>query len=99
MCFIFLFRNGDKNKIVGAIEPNCSVLPVVEKAYENARFLCEQYYMNSPDLRLEAYDTTVQSPVNQDKEVKFTKMTLHSSMLQRTSDLEICKTPQWLSSR
>ena len=45
-------------RIVGAIDPNCSVIPIVERAYENARFLAEQYYMIAPGIEVKAYDFT-----------------------------------------
>lgn len=35
---------------VGCVDPNCDVTAVVQDAYENARFLCDQYYMASPGL-------------------------------------------------
>ena len=35
---------------IGCIDPYCNVISVVKDAYENARFLCDQYYMASPDL-------------------------------------------------
>lgn len=38
------------NRHVGCIDPYCDVISVVRDAYENARFLCDQYYMASPDL-------------------------------------------------
>lgn len=34
---------------IGEIQPKCDVLGVAEDAYENAKFLCEQYYSQSPD--------------------------------------------------
>ncbi|KAI0211297.1 [Pyruvate dehydrogenase (acetyl-transferring)] kinase, mitochondrial [Lamellibrachia satsuma] len=34
---------------IGSIDPYCNVLRVAEDAYENARFLCEQYYMTAPE--------------------------------------------------
>ncbi|KAK2166750.1 hypothetical protein NP493_1307g01024 [Ridgeia piscesae] len=34
---------------IGSIDPYCNVLQVAEDAYENARFLCEQYYMTAPE--------------------------------------------------
>ncbi|GBN43717.1 [Pyruvate dehydrogenase (acetyl-transferring)] kinase isozyme 1, mitochondrial [Araneus ventricosus] len=37
---------------IGCIDPNCSVTAVLKDAYENARFLCDQYYMISPDLEI-----------------------------------------------
>ncbi|KAH3691440.1 pyruvate dehydrogenase (acetyl-transferring) kinase isozyme 2, mitochondrial-like isoform X2 [Dreissena polymorpha] len=38
---------------IGCINPNCDVTEVVKDAFENARFLCEHYYMCSPDLQIE----------------------------------------------
>ncbi|TRY72503.1 hypothetical protein TCAL_00193 [Tigriopus californicus] len=63
---------GDKvdqgQRSVGAIDPNCSVIPIVERAYENARFLAEQYYMASPELKVRAYDKSCENskaiPIN-----------------------------------
>lgn len=42
---------------VGGIDPNCSVVAVLQDAYENARFLCDQYYLASPELRLKEYNS------------------------------------------
>ena len=38
------------NRHVGCIDPQCNLMGVVQDAYENARFLCDQYYLASPDL-------------------------------------------------
>lgn len=35
---------------VGCIDPLCDVISVVKDAYENARFLCDQYYLACPEL-------------------------------------------------
>lgn len=35
---------------VGSIDPYCNVVSVINDAFENARFLCDQYYLVSPDL-------------------------------------------------
>lgn len=37
---------------VGCIDPVCDPASVVLDAYENARFLCDQYYLASPELKL-----------------------------------------------
>ncbi|KAK7092947.1 pyruvate dehydrogenase (acetyl-transferring) kinase, mitochondrial-like isoform X2 [Littorina saxatilis] len=43
---------------IGCIDPNCNVKHVVEDAYENAKFLCEQYYLVAPDLHIECKNAT-----------------------------------------
>uniref|UniRef100_A0A674D333 Protein-serine/threonine kinase n=1 Tax=Salmo trutta TaxID=8032 RepID=A0A674D333_SALTR len=43
-------------KQIGSIDPHCSVTEVVRDAYENARNLCDRYYMNSPELVLEEFN-------------------------------------------
>ena len=37
----------------GAIDPKTNVIAVVKDAYEDARFLCEQYYLSAPELRID----------------------------------------------
>lgn len=41
---------------IGCIDPNCDVKSVVYDAYENAKFLCDQYYLTSPDLVIEQHN-------------------------------------------
>lgn len=50
-----LFGKKEKNndpRHIGCIDPNCNVSSVVQDAYENARFLCEQYYLAAPELQI-----------------------------------------------
>lgn len=52
-----------KNKIdmegfIGEIQENCDVLGVAEDAFDNARFLCEQYYNTCPECDFISEDTT-----------------------------------------
>ncbi|CAB0042459.1 unnamed protein product [Trichogramma brassicae] len=46
------------NRHIGCIDPHCDVISVVKDAYENARFLCDQYYMASPDLVVKQFNST-----------------------------------------
>ncbi|MBN3271414.1 PDK1 kinase, partial [Polyodon spathula] len=43
-------------KQIGSIDPNCNVVEVIKDAYENASRLCDLYYMNSPELKLEEFN-------------------------------------------
>uniref|UniRef100_A0A3B4ACH2 Protein-serine/threonine kinase n=1 Tax=Periophthalmus magnuspinnatus TaxID=409849 RepID=A0A3B4ACH2_9GOBI len=43
-------------KQIGGIDPHCHVSDVIRDAFENARNLCDRYYMNSPDLILEEFN-------------------------------------------
>ncbi|TSM68886.1 [Pyruvate dehydrogenase (acetyl-transferring)] kinase isozyme 1, mitochondrial [Bagarius yarrelli] len=52
-------------KQIGSIDPFCRVKDVIKDAYENARDLCDRYYMNSPDLKLEEFNGKEPSkPIN-----------------------------------
>ena len=42
--------------MVGTIDPQCEITPVVVQAYESARFLCEQYYLSAPAMEYTSYD-------------------------------------------
>lgn len=41
---------------IGCIDPHCDVVRVIEDAYANARFLCDQYYLASPELVLKYHN-------------------------------------------
>uniref|UniRef100_A0A7N6BUS1 Protein-serine/threonine kinase n=1 Tax=Anabas testudineus TaxID=64144 RepID=A0A7N6BUS1_ANATE len=45
---------------IGSIDPHCCVSEVIKDAYENARNLCDRYYMNSPELILEEFNVKEQ---------------------------------------
>ncbi|XP_034283353.1 pyruvate dehydrogenase (acetyl-transferring) kinase isozyme 1, mitochondrial [Pantherophis guttatus] len=47
-------------KHIGSIDPKCNVVEVIKDGYENAKSLCDLYYMNSPELILE--EKNVKSP-------------------------------------
>jgi len=42
---------------VGSIDPDCDVPMIVKDAFNNAAFLCDQYYLQSPSLELEVVNT------------------------------------------
>jgi len=51
---------------VGCIDPQCDLVGVVKDAYENSRFVCDQYYLASPQLdlkeingKLNSYQVTI----------------------------------------
>ncbi|XP_041372046.1 pyruvate dehydrogenase (acetyl-transferring) kinase isozyme 3, mitochondrial-like isoform X2 [Gigantopelta aegis] len=50
---------------IGCIDPKCNVLHVVEDAYENAKFLCDQYYMVSPEVDIKCVNDHDKEPVIQ----------------------------------
>lgn len=53
-----LFGSDGANQrgFVGCVDPNCNVLVVAEDAFDNAKFLCDQYYLTSPSLVIEQYN-------------------------------------------
>uniref|UniRef100_A0A8C6U2C0 Protein-serine/threonine kinase n=1 Tax=Neogobius melanostomus TaxID=47308 RepID=A0A8C6U2C0_9GOBI len=52
-------------KQIGGIDPHCYVSDVIKDAYENARNLCDRYYMNSPELVLEEFNSVEKdTPIN-----------------------------------
>uniref|UniRef100_UPI00358EAE64 pyruvate dehydrogenase (acetyl-transferring) kinase isozyme 2, mitochondrial-like n=1 Tax=Myxine glutinosa TaxID=7769 RepID=UPI00358EAE64 len=40
-------------KHIGSIDPTCDVEDVVKDAFENAKMLCDQYYLGSPELKVD----------------------------------------------
>ncbi|XP_055513255.1 pyruvate dehydrogenase (acetyl-transferring) kinase isozyme 2, mitochondrial-like isoform X4 [Leucoraja erinacea] len=43
-------------KHIGSIDPDCEVVDVVRDAYETAKLLCDQYYMDSPTLEVDQHN-------------------------------------------
>ncbi|CAK9301726.1 unnamed protein product [Gordionus sp. m RMFG-2023] len=42
----------DHPRNVGCIDPHCNIQSVVQDAFENARFVCDNYYMASPNVEI-----------------------------------------------
>ncbi|XP_072019788.1 LOW QUALITY PROTEIN: pyruvate dehydrogenase (acetyl-transferring) kinase isozyme 2, mitochondrial-like [Amphiura filiformis] len=38
---------------IGSVDPYCDVVSVIHEAYDSARYLCDQYYLASPEMDLE----------------------------------------------
>lgn len=55
---VTLFGSDGANQrgFVGCVDPNCNVLVVAEDAFDNAKFLCDQYYLTSPKLVIEQHN-------------------------------------------
>ena len=49
---------------VGSIDPYCDVPMIVEDAFSNAAFLCDQHYLQSPELDLEVTPHTRRTVVD-----------------------------------
>lgn len=54
---IFSEKKPDHPTQIGAIDPRCNVLEILEDAYNNAKFLCDQYYLCSPDIEFVSVNT------------------------------------------
>lgn len=53
---LFGKESGSHHRHIGCIDTNCNVSVIVDDAYENAKFLCDQYYLSSPSVIVEEYD-------------------------------------------
>ncbi|EDW47102.1 pyruvate dehydrogenase (acetyl-transferring) kinase, mitochondrial isoform X1 [Drosophila sechellia] len=42
---------------IGCLDPACDLSDVVRDAYENARFLCDQYYLTTPPLEIQQHSS------------------------------------------
>ncbi|KAH9413856.1 pyruvate dehydrogenase kinase isoform X1 [Dermatophagoides pteronyssinus] len=45
--------NNQSPRNIGCIDPHCDVKAIAYDAYDNARFLCDQYYLTSPGIDIE----------------------------------------------
>ncbi|XP_022907219.1 pyruvate dehydrogenase (acetyl-transferring) kinase, mitochondrial [Onthophagus taurus] len=64
----------NRSKYIGCIDPHCDIVSVIKDAYENARFLCDQYYLASPDLILEE---SQHNEVEQERGIKIVYVPSH----------------------
>ncbi|XP_065370653.1 pyruvate dehydrogenase (acetyl-transferring) kinase, mitochondrial isoform X2 [Calliphora vicina] len=53
---LFSQCTSDQGRHIGCLDPACQLSAVVADAYENARFLCDQYYLTSPELEIVEHD-------------------------------------------
>jgi len=47
---LFGTERARESKHIGSIDPSCNLMDVILDAAENARFLCDQYYLASPEV-------------------------------------------------
>ena len=52
--YYYIFQRS--SHLVGTIDPQCEITPVIVQAYESARFLCEQYYLSAPAMDYTSHD-------------------------------------------
>ncbi|KAL3090132.1 hypothetical protein niasHS_006584 [Heterodera schachtii] len=57
---------------VGCIDPMCDVSSVVNDAFENARFLCDRFYLTSPALKLDCHNS-----ISPDKKISIVTVPSH----------------------
>lgn len=55
---LFAPEQSAQRQFIGCIDPNCDVVQVFHDAYDSARFLCDHYYMASPELKLNIVNET-----------------------------------------
>lgn len=53
---LFGSDGANQREFVGCVDPNCNVSAVIEDAFDNAKFLCDQYYLTSPGLLIEQHN-------------------------------------------
>merc|ERR1719230_1852687 len=55
--YMLLFAPGadQKTKRIGVIDPECKLKGVIHEAFQNAAFLCEEYYDTAPELELKGH--------------------------------------------
>uniref|UniRef100_A0A224XDQ5 Protein-serine/threonine kinase n=1 Tax=Panstrongylus lignarius TaxID=156445 RepID=A0A224XDQ5_9HEMI len=57
-------QNKERKRMhIGCIDPNCDLIGVVKDAYENASFLCDRYYLASPQLIVREHNNNEEGPI------------------------------------
>lgn len=75
---LMLFANLDNHpQHIGCIDPSCDVLAIAEDAYDNARFLCEQYYMNAPLCDFQCHYTADDDKADSNDSIRMTYVPSH----------------------
>lgn len=57
---------------IGAIDLHCDVKDVLEDAYNNAKFLCDQYYLCAPDIDFDCHNV-----IEKDKKIELVYVPSH----------------------
>ncbi|XP_070547106.1 pyruvate dehydrogenase (acetyl-transferring) kinase isozyme 2, mitochondrial-like [Ptychodera flava] len=45
-------------RYIGSIDPNCDVESVIHDAFDSAKYLCDQYYLASPEMEIKTINAT-----------------------------------------
>ncbi|XP_018562888.1 pyruvate dehydrogenase (acetyl-transferring) kinase, mitochondrial isoform X2 [Anoplophora glabripennis] len=64
----------NRSKYIGCIDTQCNIVSVIKDAYENARFLCDQYYLASPDLII---DVSQHNQLEEEKNINIVYVPSH----------------------
>lgn len=74
--------DGRSKLMIGSLDPDCEVGEIVLQAYDNAKCLCEQYYMSAPELVYESHMVTKSKGPSVSKELQIGKVGSKNSGIQ-----------------
>jgi pyruvate dehydrogenase kinase 2/3/4 len=77
---------------IGIIDPDCNVVSVIKTAFNNASFLCEEYYSISPEMNLQVTRISV---LNHSKRLLIHHFQVHN-YLSPGKPVQICYPPSHL---